>query len=452
MNPYKVLSRRYRPQKFEEVLEQSHTIYALENAIKENRLGSAYLFFGPRGIGKTTIARILAKRVNCFQPLGVEPCNECESCKEITAGTSMDVIEIDAASNRRIEDIRDLRENVKFKPILGKKKIYIIDEVHMLTRESFNALLKTLEEPPEHILFILATTEINKIPETILSRCQIFIFKKVNLNKLQNYLEQIAIKEKIKIDKNSLFLIAKKGDGSVRDSLSFFEQVIAYCNGEITSEKIKELMGNFPIDLFINLTYNLFTDISIEQLIAPITEIFENGGDLEKFIWEYLEFLRICILAKKGVYNKEILGLIPEDIEKIKNLIEAISLEKILAIFEEFYQLKSKAYLLKLKNSYEARVLLEITLIKIHEKLKKPTLEEIIRDINVLTKYFEGIDISEEKLFYTSEENSQPKDREIKKSEKPKEEPNIPKLEDEIQNKFLGSYITDENQIPKLPV
>lgn len=177
----------------------------------------------------------------------------------------------------------------------------------MLTKESFNALLKTLEEPPEHILFILATTEINKIPETILSRCQIFTFRKVSIQNLQSYLEQIAIKENIKIDKNSLFLIAKKGDGSVRDSLSFFEQVIAYSNGEITAEKIKALMGSFSTDLFIKLTQNLFSNLSLEELILPIKEIFDCGGDLEKFIWEYLEFLRICLLIKKGILNKEIL-------------------------------------------------------------------------------------------------------------------------------------------------
>lgn len=457
---YKVLARRYRPQKFEEVIEQSHAIYALENAIKENRLGSAYLFYGPRGVGKTTIARILAKRVNCLQPNGVEPCNQCESCQEIISGTSMDVIEIDAASNRRIEDIRDLRENVKFKPIMGKKKVYIVDEVHMLTKESFNALLKTLEEPPEHILFILATTEINKIPETILSRCQIFTFRKVNIHKLQNYLEEIAKKEKIKIDKDSLFLIAKKGDGSVRDSLSFFEQVIAYCNGEITTEKIKELTGNFTYDIFLNLTKSIFSDISPEELLKPISEILEYGGDLEKFIWEYLEFLKNCILIKKGINNKEILGILAEDLEKIKTLIQNIPFEKLLSIFEEFYQLKSKAYLLKIKNSYEARILLEITLIKIYEKLKKPTLEEIVRDINILTRYFEGIDISEEKLFHPSGIQSQKENQKnpdtqitqnIKKSENQKVQESPSKLEDEIQHKFLGTYITDEKAIPKLP-
>jgi DNA polymerase-3 subunit gamma/tau len=434
---YKVLARRYRPQLFREVVEQTHAISAIENAIKENRLGSAYLFYGPRGVGKTTIARILAKRVNCLNPQGVEPCNQCESCVEILNGSSLDVIEIDAASNRRIEDIRDLRENVKFKPIIGKKKVYIIDEVHMLTKESFNALLKTLEEPPEHVLFILATTEINKIPETILSRCQIFTFRKVPIVRLQKYLEEIAQKEKIQVEKDALFLIAKKGDGSVRDSLSFFEQIISYCDGKITAEKIRELTDSFSVDVMLTITQNLFRVSSSNELLKPIADIFNDGGDLERFIWEYLEFLRICILIHKGIKDKDLLGLIGEDIEKIHQFVATIPFEKLFTIFDEIYQLRSKSYFLRIKNTYEARILIEVTLLKVQDKLNKPTLDEIIHDINQISKLFEGQDISEEKLFKKENNN-----KIVKKDFS---------LEDEIQSKFLGTYITDENKIPKLP-
>jgi len=434
---YKVLARRYRPQLFREVVEQTHAISAIENAIKENRLGSAYLFYGPRGVGKTTIARILAKRVNCLNPQGVEPCNQCESCVEILNGSSLDVIEIDAASNRRIEDIRDLRENVKFKPIIGKKKVYIIDEVHMLTKESFNALLKTLEEPPEHVLFILATTEINKIPETILSRCQIFTFRKVPIVRLQKYLEEIAQKEKIQVEKDALFLIAKKGDGSVRDSLSFFEQIISYCDGKITAEKVRELTDSFSVEVMLTITQNLFRVSSSNELLKPIADIFNDGGDLERFIWEYLEFLRICILIHKGIKDKDLLGLIGEDIEKIHHFVATITFEKLFTIFDEIYQLRSKSYFLRIKNTYEARILIEVTLLKIQDKLNKPTLDEIIHDINQISKLFEGQDISEEKLFKKENNN-----KIVKKDFS---------LEDEIQSKFLGTYITDENKIPKLP-
>jgi len=440
---YKVLARRYRPQLFRDVVEQTHAISAIENAIKENRLGSAYLFYGPRGVGKTTIARILAKRVNCLNPQGVEPCNQCESCVEILNGSSLDVIEIDAASNRRIEDIRDLRENVKFKPIIGKKKVYIIDEVHMLTKESFNALLKTLEEPPEHVLFILATTEINKIPETILSRCQIFTFRKVPIIRLQKYLEEIAQKEKIQVEKDALFLIAKKGDGSVRDSLSFFEQIISYCDGKITAEKVRELTDSFSVDVMLTITQNLFRESS-SDLLKPIADIFNEGGDLERFIWEYLEFLRICILIHKGIKDKDLLGLIGEDIERIHQFITTIPFEKLFTIFDDIYQLRSKSYFLRIKNTYEARILIEVTLLKIQDKLNKPTLDEIIHDINQISKLFEGQDISEEKLFPKKERTNK-----IENLENQTEKDF--RLENEIQSKFLGTYITDENKIPKLP-
>jgi len=375
--------------------------------------------------------------VNCLNPQGVEPCNQCESCVEILNGSSLDVIEIDAASNRRIEDIRDLRENVKFKPIIGKKKVYIIDEVHMLTKESFNALLKTLEEPPEHVLFILATTEINKIPETILSRCQIFTFRKVPIVRLQKYLEEIAQKEKIQVEKDALFLIAKKGDGSVRDSLSFFEQIISYCDGKITAEKVRELTDSFSVDVMLTITQNLFRVSSSNELLKPIADIFNDGGDLERFIWEYLEFLRICILIHKGIKDKDLLGLIGEDIEKIHQFVATIPFEKLFTIFDEIYQLRSKSYFLRIKNTYEARILIEVTLLKIQDKLNKPTLDEIIHDINQISKLFEGQDISEEKLFKKENNNK------IAKKDF--------SLEDEIKSKFLGTYITDENKIPKLP-
>ena len=195
-----VFARKYRPQIFKDVIYQELAINALKNAFKNNRVGHAYIFYGPRGVGKTTIARILAKRLNCESPQNNEPCNECTSCTEITRGISNDVLEIDAASNRGIDNIRDLRENVKFSPMGGKYKVYIIDEVHMLTEPSFNALLKTLEEPPPNVVFVMATTEYHKIPETILSRCQDFTFKKVPLTELQTYIEGICKVEKIKYD------------------------------------------------------------------------------------------------------------------------------------------------------------------------------------------------------------------------------------------------------------
>ena len=224
---YIVLARKWRPMQFEEVVGQEHITRTLKNALQNNRIGHAFIFAGPRGVGKTTTARLLAKTVNCErQPVddrtrrAVNPCNECSSCRSITKGNSLDVIEIDGASNRGIDEIRNLRDNIRFAPASSKYKIYIIDEVHMLTKDAFNALLKTLEEPPSHAIFIFATTEIHKVPLTILSRCQRFDFKRIPTLDIANQLEAIAKSEKIKIDKNSLILIARKSEGSMRDAES----------------------------------------------------------------------------------------------------------------------------------------------------------------------------------------------------------------------------------------
>lgn len=247
---HQVLFRKYRPQFFRDVIYQDLAVGSLQNAFKSKKIGHAYIFIGPRGVGKTTIARILAKRLNCERPDGVEPCNECTSCLEITKGNSNDVFEIDAASNSGVDNIRELRENVKFNAMGGKYRVYILDEVHMLSGAAFNALLKTLEEPPAHVVFILATTEYHKIPETILSRCQDFHFRKVPVTVLQNYIETLCEKESLKYDSEGLFWIAKKGDGSVRDTLSFMEQAVIFTDGNLTGVKLRKMIGYHGIDTF----------------------------------------------------------------------------------------------------------------------------------------------------------------------------------------------------------
>ncbi|HNE24289.1 MAG TPA: DNA polymerase III subunit gamma/tau, partial [Leptospiraceae bacterium] len=307
-----VLARKYRPRVFKEVVEQGLAVTALKNAADHGRIGSAYLFSGARGTGKTTIARILAKRVNCLNPKDSEPCCECESCVSIQNGSSLDVQEIDAASNRSIDNIRDLRENVKFQPMNAKRKVYIIDEVHMLTPEAFNALLKTLEEPPEHVLFVLATTELNKIPETILSRCQTFAFRKVPLNILQNHLKDICNREKIKAEDEALFWIARRGDGSVRDSLSFLEQSITYTEGNVTTGKVKELIGALPLDLYLGLIQMLLDPkTKFPDLVEPVHRRFDEGADLRRFIWDFLDLLRALSHVLHGVERPEFVGLPP---------------------------------------------------------------------------------------------------------------------------------------------
>ncbi len=395
---HQILAQKYRPQKFADVVEQDTAVQALGNAFRENILGTAYLFFGTRGVGKTTIARIAAKRVNCHNPQGNEPCNECESCVSITSGHSMDVIEIDAASNRGIQNIRELRESVKFQPMNSHKKVYIIDEVHMLTAEAFNALLKTLEEPPPHVLFILATTELNKIPETILSRCQVFIFRRVPLVKLQEHLASICKKENIAADDEALFWIARKGDGSVRDSLSFLETVITYSGKKVTAQTVKEITGVVWFDTYLRLTEALLQpESSSSEILEPIRSIFSVGGDLSRFAWDFVDFLRIAIHVKNGIEDPEFLGVPDSEISSIRKALSDSDPVRIQIIFDGIYNLIHRAGVLRLRNSYESRVLIEVELYSIKEKLSRPSLSSVIHKINKLSSALrEGIPYSPE--------------------------------------------------------
>ncbi len=277
-----VTARKWRPQKFNEVVGQEHITATLKNAIKNNRIAHAYLFTGPRGVGKTTTARILAKTMNCLNPKDFEPCNECEMCKSIQSGQSMDIIEIDGASNRGIDEIRTLRDSVKYAPTKSKFKIYIIDEVHMLTKESFNAFLKTLEEPPAHTIFIFATTDVHKVPLTIISRCQRFDFRRIQLDTIKALLAKIAKEEKIDIDDKTLTIIAKKADGALRDAESFFDQVVSFCEDKIDSETVSKMLNLVDDEI-----YFLISDAVLERnfkAVFDVTEkIYENG-------WNFIDF------------------------------------------------------------------------------------------------------------------------------------------------------------------
>ncbi|RMD50644.1 MAG: DNA polymerase III subunit gamma/tau, partial [Ignavibacteria bacterium] len=288
---YLVTARKWRPQKFDEVVGQSHITKTLKNSIENNRIAHAYIFAGPRGVGKTTTARILAKRLNCSNPQGGEPCNECEMCQMFGSQQTMDIIEIDGASNRRIDEIRTLRESVKYAPTTGKFKVYIIDEVHMLTTESFNALLKTLEEPPEHTVFIFATTDVHKVPLTIISRCQRFDFRRIELKEIKALLSKISKAEGIEIDDKSLTIIAKKADGALRDAQSLFDQVVSYCGKKITAEDVSMMLNLIDEEIYFDLTDAILTK-KFETAFTISQKIYENGWNFIDFMNGLLEHFR----------------------------------------------------------------------------------------------------------------------------------------------------------------
>jgi DNA polymerase-3 subunit gamma/tau len=297
MSDYIVTARKWRPMVFEDVAGQAHITTTLRNAIASKRLAHAYLFSGPRGVGKTTTARLLAKAVNCANPVAQNPDNTCASCTEITEGRSFDVLEIDGASNRGVEEIRNLREAVRYAPSTGHFKVYIIDEVHMLTKEAFNALLKTLEEPPPHVLFIFATTEINKVPATILSRCQRFDFRRIKTDAIASNLRVIAASEGLKADDDALLLIARKGDGSLRDAQSLFDQVLALCGQEITTAKMVEALNMVDQEVYFRVT-DLIKSGDVKGGLALVEDIMSKGHDLREFLAGLTEHFRNLLVAK----------------------------------------------------------------------------------------------------------------------------------------------------------
>lgn len=297
---YLVTARKWRPRKFSEVVGQQHITQTLKNAILNDRIAHAYLFAGPRGVGKTTTARIMAKVLNCQNPKDGEPCNECEMCKSFNSSQSLDIIEIDGASNRRIEEIRTLRESVKYAPTKGMYKVYIIDEVHMLTLESFNALLKTLEEPPEHTIFIFATTDVHKVPVTIISRCQRYDFRRIELNTIKDLLKKIADAENIKIDDKSLTIVAKKADGALRDAQSIFDQVISFCGSDITSEVLSSMLNLIDDEIYFNLT-DAILEKKFEAAFDITKELYNRGWNFIDFVNGITEHLRniLSVVIKK---------------------------------------------------------------------------------------------------------------------------------------------------------
>lgn len=289
---YTALYRKFRPDTFEDVKGQDHIVKTLKNQIRADRAGHAYLFCGTRGTGKTTIAKILAKAVNCEHPIDGSPCNECASCRAIAAGASMNVIEIDAASNNGVENIREIREEVAYPPTEGKYKVYIIDEVHMLSIGAFNALLKTLEEPPSYVIFILATTEAHKIPVTILSRCQRYDFRRNQPETILKRLQDLMEQEHVEAEEKALRYVARKGDGSMRDSLSLLDQCIAFYMGEtLTYDRVLDVLGAVDTEVFSELLDHILKD-RITDSIALLDRLILDGRDLTQFVSDFTWYLQ----------------------------------------------------------------------------------------------------------------------------------------------------------------
>jgi DNA polymerase-3 subunit gamma/tau len=375
---YIVIARRWRPQKFDDVTAQEHITKPLKNAILSGKLAHAYLFAGPRGVGKTSCARILAKSLNCKDAPTINPCGKCSACIEITEGRSLDVIEIDGASNRGIDEIRTLRENVKFAPVLGKYKIYIIDEVHMLTQEAFNALLKTLEEPPEHVKFIFATTQPQKVLPTILSRCQRFEFNRIPVLKIIEKLEEISKAEKIAIKKEALFDIAKISDGSMRDAESVLDQLVTFSKEEIGPSDVIAVMGLVEQQAYFDFTHAL-KNKDTQYCIDFIAKLFTCGKDISKFLLGFLWHIRNVMLAKIMKSNlDELLDLPKEITERVIEQGKDMSLQELFNLFTEVTKAEEMA-----KKIDSFRIPLEVMVIKLTQKeqvSQNPIVKEPIVD------------------------------------------------------------------------
>jgi DNA polymerase-3 subunit gamma/tau len=316
---YLIYARKFRPQTFEEIVGQETITTTLKNAIRQERVPQSFLFSGPRGVGKTSTARILAKALNCKEGPTEKPCGKCISCKEIEQGNSMDVLEVDGASNRGIEEIRTLRENVKFKPSAGRYKIYIIDEVHSLTGDAFNALLKTLEEPPAHVKFIFATTESHKVPLTILSRCQRLQFKRISVPEAVEKLEKIAQKEKLKCEKNALFMIAKATEGALRDAESLLDQLASFSEGKIQEEDVLTLLGLAPEEMYISVLAAI-REKKGDEIFGLVKKLYEEGADLALFAKGLFEVFRHLLVLKTAPKAEALIEASAEMIVKLRKL------------------------------------------------------------------------------------------------------------------------------------
>ena len=363
---YTALYRKFRPDTFDDVKGQDHIVTTLQNQLSANRIGHAYLFTGTRGTGKTTIAKIFAKTVNCEHPTVSGPCGECRICKAIAAGASMNVIEIDAASNNGVDNIREIVEEVSYSPAEGKYKVYIIDEVHMLSIGAFNALLKTLEEPPSYVIFILATTEVHKLPITILSRCQRYDFKRISIDTIAARLKELTEAEGVQVEEKALRYIAKTADGSMRDALSLLDQCIAFHLGkELTYDKVLDVLGAVDTEVFSRLLRRIL-DRDVLGCVALLEEIVMQGRELTQFVTDFTWYLRNLMLVQASDKLEDVIDMSADNLKRLKEEASKVELEQIVRYIRIFSELAGQ-----IRYASQKRILVEIALIK----LCKPQME-----------------------------------------------------------------------------
>ena len=338
---YTALYRKFRPDNFDDVKGQDHIVTTLTNQIKHNRIGHAYLFCGTRGTGKTTVAKILAKAVNCQHPVNGSPCGECDMCKAIQAGTSMNVIEIDAASNNGVDNIREIREEVAYRPTEGNYKVYIIDEVHMLSTGAFNALLKTLEEPPSYVIFILATTEAHKIPITILSRCQRYDFHRITIDTIAERLDELLKIEGVEAEEKAVRYVAKAGDGSMRDALSLLDQCIAFYLGQtLTYDKVLEVLGAVDTEVFSKLLRKVLQG-DVTGAIRTLEDLIIGGRELGQFVGDFTWYMRNLLLVKTSENPEEAIDVSSENLKLLREESEMVAVVTLIRYIRIFSDLSS---------------------------------------------------------------------------------------------------------------
>ena len=448
---HKALYRVYRPKNFSDVIGQEHIVRTLKNQIENNNVGHAYLFCGTRGTGKTSTAKIFSRAVNCTNLHNDEPCNECENCREILEDKNMDVVEIDAASNNSVDDIRELRENVKYSPAKAKYKVYIIDEVHMLSQGAFNALLKTLEEPPSYVIFILATTEPHKIPATILSRCQRFDFKRVTVKDISSRMRYICEKEGIEADEKALNLIARNSQGALRDALSILDQCISFEGNKISYNDVIELLGSVNIEQLFDLAESVIKEDTRKSL-QILNDFIIWGKDVRNLVNDLIDHFRNLMVCKISNDLDEIISLPEETIDLLKQQAETIDTNNLIRILNILSEAQDG-----MKISSNPRVLMEVTMMKIAQPMFDESKEALIKRIENLEQKIESGNIkvnhiSTNQTVDNFNENNQQNNNTVEKQEDENiEYENLKgddiKLVEKSWKKILQKMKEDKNQV-----